>query len=196
MNEVRLPDYYESLQISVNAEPDTVHRVFRLLAQRFHPDNQETGDIAQFKAISEAYGVLSDPEQRARYDLHHQEIRRDRLRLVDAGNEVQGRFQVEQLVRLTVLEALYAQRKLEPNNPGIFDLDLEGHHRPVARAPLLHVLVPDCEETGQSRRSVAAHHHGRRRGLPGAELRSERAIEAAGGGQGRGRLISRASEGG
>jgi len=125
MNEDRLPDYYEALQISVNAEPDTVHRVFRLLAQRFHPDNQESGDIAQFKAISEAYAVLSDPEQRARYDLHHQQIRRERLRLVDAGNQVQGSFQVEQLVRLTVLEALYTQRKLEPNNPGIFDLDLE-----------------------------------------------------------------------
>ena len=125
MNDDRLPDYYEALQISVNAEPDTVHRVFRLLAQRFHPDNQETGDTVQFKAISEAYAVLSDPEQRARYDLHHQEIRHERLRLVDAGNQVQGSFQVEQLVRLTVLEALYAQRKLEPNNPGIFDLDLE-----------------------------------------------------------------------
>jgi len=125
MNDEQLPDYYEALQISVNAEPDTVHRVFRLLAQRFHPDNQESGDSVQFKAISEAYAVLSDPEQRARYDLHHQQIRRDRLRLVDAGNQVQGSFQVEQLVRLTVLEALYTQRKLEPNNPGIFDLDLE-----------------------------------------------------------------------
>ena len=126
MTEDQLSDHYEALQISVNAEPDTVHRVFRLLAQRFHPDNRESGDTAQFRAISEAYAVLSDPEQRARYDLHHQEIRRDRLRLVDASNQVQGSFQVEQLVRLTVLEALYAQRKLEPNNPGIFDLDLEG----------------------------------------------------------------------
>jgi curved DNA-binding protein CbpA len=125
MNEERLPDYYEALQISVNAEPDTVHRVFRLLAQRFHPDNHETGDSVRFKSIAAAYAVLSDPEQRARYDLHHQEIRRDRLRLVDTGNQVQGSFEVEQLVRLTVLEALYAQRKLEPHNPGIFDLDLE-----------------------------------------------------------------------
>jgi curved DNA-binding protein CbpA len=125
MNDEQLPDYYDALQISVNAEPDTIHRVFRLLAQRFHPDNQETGDVLKFKAISEAYGVLSDSEQRARYDVHHQEVRRDRLRLVDVGNQLQGSFQVEQLVRLTVLEALYTQRKLEPHNPGIFDLDLE-----------------------------------------------------------------------
>lgn len=125
MPEDRLPDYYEALQISVNAEPDTIHRVFRLLAQRFHPDNHETGDGARFKAISEAYAVLSDPEQRVRYDLQHQAMRRDRLRLVDAGDQVQGSFHVEQLVRLTVLEALYTQRKLEPHNPGIFDLDME-----------------------------------------------------------------------
>jgi uncharacterized protein YabN with tetrapyrrole methylase and pyrophosphatase domain len=37
-------DYYEVLQISANAEPETVHRVYRLLAQRFHPDNIESGD--------------------------------------------------------------------------------------------------------------------------------------------------------
>ena len=37
-------DYYEILQISPNAEPETVHRVFRLLAQRCHPDNAETGN--------------------------------------------------------------------------------------------------------------------------------------------------------
>ena len=35
-------------------------------------------------------------------------------------------FEIEQLVRLTVLEALYTQRRVNPNSPGIFDLDLEG----------------------------------------------------------------------
>ena len=37
-------DHYEVLQISPNAEPDTVHRVYRLLAQRLHPDNAQTGN--------------------------------------------------------------------------------------------------------------------------------------------------------
>ena len=45
-------DYYEVLQISPNAEPETVHRVFRLLAQRFHPDNAETGNEAQFRTLN------------------------------------------------------------------------------------------------------------------------------------------------
>ena len=42
-------DYYEILQISQNAEPDTIHRVYRLLAQRLHPDNIDTGNAAQFR---------------------------------------------------------------------------------------------------------------------------------------------------
>ena len=38
------PDYYEFLQISPNAEPETIHRVYRFLAGRYHPDNPDTGD--------------------------------------------------------------------------------------------------------------------------------------------------------
>ena len=58
-------DYYEVLQVSANAEPDTIHRIYRLLAQRFHADNQESGDSDRFHQIHEAYTVLSDPERRA-----------------------------------------------------------------------------------------------------------------------------------
>ena len=56
-----MADYYETLQISANAEPETIHRVFRLLAQRFHPDNKESGNGARFRELTEAYQVLSDP---------------------------------------------------------------------------------------------------------------------------------------
>ncbi len=41
-------DYYEFLQISPNAELSTIHRVYRFLASRFHPDDPETGDAAKF----------------------------------------------------------------------------------------------------------------------------------------------------
>ena len=69
-------DYYERLQISANAEPDTIHRVYRLLAPRFHPDNLETGDESRFRAITEAYHILIDPEKRAQYDIVHERRRR------------------------------------------------------------------------------------------------------------------------
>ena len=118
-------DYYEILQVNPNAEVDTIHRVYRLLAQRFHPDNKETGDDGRFRALSEAYGVLSNPEKRARYDVAYQQQRQQRWRLVAAGAQAENDFEIEHVARLTVLEALYTKRRLEPGDPGIFVRDLE-----------------------------------------------------------------------
>jgi curved DNA-binding protein len=118
-------DYYEILQISANAEPDTIHRVYRLLAQRLHPDNVGTGNEEQFRALSEAYRVLSDPESRAKYDVVHLRQRQDRWRLVSSGADAENDFEIEQHVRLTVLEVLYTRRRAEPSDPGVTPLDLE-----------------------------------------------------------------------
>ena len=118
-------DYYEALQISSTAEPETVHRVYRMLAQRFHPDNKETGNATRFRLVSEAYAVLSSAEKRARYDVVHQQRQQDRWRLVSKGAQVENDFGVEQLVRLTVLEVLYTRRRVDPGQPGLFIIDLE-----------------------------------------------------------------------
>src|SRR5258708_27164096 len=64
-------DYYEFLQISPNAEAETIHRVYRFLAGRFHPDNPKTGDPQKFTLLTQAYDVLSVPERRADYDARH-----------------------------------------------------------------------------------------------------------------------------
>ena len=69
---MEIPDYYEFLQISPSAEADTVHRVYRYLAARFHPDNRETGNAERFFMLTQAYEVLSDPERRAAYDVTRQ----------------------------------------------------------------------------------------------------------------------------
>ena len=118
-------DYYEILQISANAEPETVHRVYRLLAQRYHPDNSETGNDVQFRKLTEAYQVISDPEQRARYDVHHARLNQDRWRLVSAGANAENDYESEQQTRLTILEVLYTRRRLEPESHGLSPLDLE-----------------------------------------------------------------------
>jgi curved DNA-binding protein CbpA len=119
------PDYYEILQISPSAEPETVHKVYRLLAQRCHPDNTETGNEAQFRQLSAAYHVLSDPERRAQYDVSHAALRQSRWRLVASGAQSANDFEVEQLVRLTVLEVLYTRRRTEPSLAGMSMWDLE-----------------------------------------------------------------------
>jgi len=64
-------DCYEVMQLSPNADQDTISRVYRMLALRFHPDNAETGNSEMFIRLSAAYQILSNPEKRARYDRRH-----------------------------------------------------------------------------------------------------------------------------
>jgi hypothetical protein len=66
-----VPDYYEFLQISPNAEPATIRRVFRFLASRFHPDIPGTGDAEKIVVLKQAFDLLSDPERRAQYDASY-----------------------------------------------------------------------------------------------------------------------------
>jgi curved DNA-binding protein len=116
-------DHYETLQISPNADADTIQRVFRMLAQRFHPDNADTGNADRFRALHEAYSVLSVPDKRAQYDVHHQALRQERWRFaasVKSGDD----FEMEQQVRCTILEILYARRRAEPGNPSFAPYDL------------------------------------------------------------------------
>ena len=116
-------DHYEVLQVSPNAEPDTIQRVYRLLAQRYHPDNADTGNAERFRLIHDAYRVLSDPEERVRYDVNHQKQREARWKLVSIGDS--NDRATEQAIRLTVLELLCARRRMEPNTPGLFPNEIE-----------------------------------------------------------------------
>lgn len=125
MSNDKAVDYYEVLQVSSSADPETIHRVYRYLAQRFHPDNRETGSDARFREVHQAYTVLSDAEQRARYDIIHQQARQDRFKLVATAGDVRNDFEMEQMVRLTLLEALYTRRRMDPSAPAIWMGDLE-----------------------------------------------------------------------
>ncbi len=63
-------DYYEVLGVSRNSGEDEIKKAYRKLALKYHPDknpgNKESED--KFKEAAEAYAVLSDPQQRMRYD--------------------------------------------------------------------------------------------------------------------------------
>ncbi|MEI7749377.1 MAG: molecular chaperone DnaJ [Candidatus Moraniibacteriota bacterium] len=62
-------DYYAILGVSKDASQDDIKKAFRKLAHKHHPDKQG-GNEAKFKEANEAYGTLSDPEKRKRYDQY------------------------------------------------------------------------------------------------------------------------------
>jgi hypothetical protein len=78
-----VPDCYEVMQLSPNADAETISRVYRMLAFRYHPDNKETGNSEMFLRLSDAHQILSDPEKRANYDAAHRGPQRLRARNFD-----------------------------------------------------------------------------------------------------------------
>src|ERR1700682_6345681 len=83
-------DYYEILEISPNANSGTIERMFRYLAQRYHPDNQDTGDRNRFDVIVEANDTLRDPVKRAQYDIHHKNQSGYRTKLAEEASDSKG----------------------------------------------------------------------------------------------------------
>ena len=69
-------DFYQVLGVPRNADQDEIQRAYRKLARTYHPDvNSDPGAEDRFKAISEAYDVLSDPQTRRRYDAFGADFR-------------------------------------------------------------------------------------------------------------------------
>src|SRR5438105_8308 len=124
MPETELTDYYEVLQVSPRADRDTIERVFRFLANRFHPDNRETGNVDRFTEIVDAYDVLSSAPKRAQYDINYESVRQARWKLFSqeaAENEVA----TDNRMRLAIMSILYVVRRNNPSEPGVGSIELE-----------------------------------------------------------------------
>ena len=114
-------NHYEALEISPNANAETIDRVFRYLAQQYHPDVAETGDNNRFSQIVEAYEVLKNPESRADYDQELKSIDRETEQLVNES----GTAESDTALRHRLLTLFYAKRKKDMKEPGIGVATLE-----------------------------------------------------------------------
>lgn len=117
-------DYYEVLQINRNADMETVHRVYRFMATRFHPDNRKSGDLERFLQLRQAYQVLSDPKKRAQYDATNVAADNEPLEIFELQDFIDG-AEGEVNRRLGVLSILYHRRRRYQDHPCLSLLDLE-----------------------------------------------------------------------
>jgi hypothetical protein len=117
-------DYYEVMQLSPSADPETIHRIYRLLAQRLHPDNAETGNEEAFKLLLRAYRTLGDPERRASYDVRHRSRKRLQWKIFDQYSATEG-VEGEKRKRQGILSLLYTKRVRDPHQAALSLLEIE-----------------------------------------------------------------------
>ena len=124
MAETEFIDYYELLRISPDAEPDSIQRVHRALAARYHPDNKETGDLERFLLVNSAYKILADPAKRKEYDAEYQTHKGSPIPMFLTREFTDG-VEGESNRRMGVLCILYTRRRTNPHTPSVSVLEME-----------------------------------------------------------------------
>ncbi len=119
-----LPNHYEILQVSPRADQETIQRVFRHLAKRFHPDNGATGDPDRFRDLLASFQVLSNPEQRASYDIQYAQVVEHAWRIFDQETALSD-VATDRRVRAALLSILYTACRNDAQRPGMGEVELE-----------------------------------------------------------------------
>jgi len=112
-------NYYETLELSANANQDTIERMFRYLATKHHPDSG--GDKEIFSTLLKAFEVLRDPDARSAYDATLQQQKQENKALVEHAREAGP----DAAVRHELLHLFYARRRQAVGSPAIGTMTIE-----------------------------------------------------------------------
>src|SRR6202171_385772 len=117
-------DCYEIMQLNPRADADTIHRVHRILAQRYHPDTPDTGDSEMFIRLNAAAQILADPERRAKYDARYRATKQLQWKIFDQAEASLGP-QAEKSKRRGVLGLLHAKALHNPERASLTAVEFE-----------------------------------------------------------------------
>jgi len=125
------------LGLSPKADSETIERVFRLLAKRYHPDNNLSGDADRFREVQRAYEILDDGEQRAEYDVKYDEYNNTQWKIFDQDTAVGDREDDKQIF-YGILSLLYVARRRDPDSAGLGSV----HFEKLLGVPQEHLKFP------------------------------------------------------
>jgi curved DNA-binding protein CbpA len=114
----KFQDHYDVLGIDPRADSETLQSAYAELAQKYHPNNPETGDQEAFDAVNAAYEVLSDPAQRHAFD-NLKGVGEDANCPQFSGTEFFESMGSDAGLRVALLCILYERRKKKPLKPGL-----------------------------------------------------------------------------
>lgn len=117
-------DYYELLQVSPRADEDTIQRMFRHFAKKYHPDGAAQADPERFNRLLEASRTLTDASLRAAYDVAYQ-AHWDQVWRVGAEAAGDNVISDDAKVRERLLSLFYIQRRRDMRSPGMGQIELE-----------------------------------------------------------------------
>lgn len=106
-------DYYELLELSPHANLETIERVFRYFATKWHPD--VGGDKNKFTQLIQAFETLKDPAARAAYDARYQQEQQQVADLMEDATKAGG----DTVDRHKLLCIFYARRRQDPTRPAL-----------------------------------------------------------------------------
>jgi DnaJ domain len=114
----KFQDHYEVLGIEPQSDSDAIQRAYARLAQRFHPNNAETGDKEKFDSVNQAYEVLSDAQLRKDFD-GVKGVSSEATGPKFSGMEFFDALARGTGLRSALLALLYDRRRMNPFKPSV-----------------------------------------------------------------------------
>ena len=170
----RSTKYYDALGVKPKASQDEIKKAFRAKAKRCHPDHHpgDEGKEAEFKEMSIAYSVLSDPDARKKYDrtgeapqgenemgrvygLVFQLFAQVRQRMGDNIFYIDLVEEIKNILPVMIREATHAIHKLQKQNKDIDKLSRNLKHKDGEARSFLHISL--AAEKHQNRMQICNH---------------------------------------